>query len=183
MGEVLSAFVGWVLAFAGAQKLLSSSSRFEQIVKRYRLIPGGAVTLVARVLPWTEIVLGTCLLVGIGDPLVSVLAVLLLFSFALAVSWNLLRGNRDIPCGCFSVDDDTPIGWGTAARGIAMAVAVTATMVLPSSLQALVVGPQAVSRFLAIVLSALVFSFIALARASYQLAQSNVRIPDPRRSS
>ena len=47
------------------------------------------------------------------------LALLLFLLYGAAILINLLRGRRDIDCGCGS--DDTPIGWGLVLRNLVLA--------------------------------------------------------------
>jgi uncharacterized membrane protein YphA (DoxX/SURF4 family) len=69
-------------------------------VQAYQVLPMDAVSLVAAVLPWTEISLGLLLLVGMGTRLVAWLSGLLLLAFMAGVSQAWARG-LTIDCGCF----------------------------------------------------------------------------------
>jgi|Deesub1362A_J573_1020465.scaffolds.fasta_scaffold00270_4 uncharacterized membrane protein YphA (DoxX/SURF4 family) len=93
-------FLGGLFVYAGSIKVLDPGG-FAQAVYNYRLLPGWAVNPVAIILPWVEIVTGTCLLLGIWIPGASLLASGLLSLFFLALTSSLARG-LDIACGCFS---------------------------------------------------------------------------------
>jgi len=92
--------VAEVFAAAAVGKL-RSPARFAETLREYRLLPGWAVFSAARALPLAEIA------VAVGLPLGAVAgkwpamgAAGLLVVFATAMAVNLLRGRRNIDCGC-----------------------------------------------------------------------------------
>ncbi len=74
---------------------------FAQATYNYRILSGQLINPMAILLPWVEIVMGIALLLGCWVPGASLLAVVLLGIFAMALCINLARG-LDVDCGCFS---------------------------------------------------------------------------------
>jgi hypothetical protein len=76
------------------------------------------VNLTALILPWLELILGTCLLINRWMAGASSLAAVLMALFVGLTFFNLARG-MDISCGCFSTDpDDDPVTVLTLVRDI-----------------------------------------------------------------
>lgn len=86
-------------------------SVFALLLNNYKLLPSWAINPIAILLPWLEVVAGTCLLLGFWAIGSALLVSILLFVFTAALSINLARG-LDISCGCFSLSDRTDtINW------------------------------------------------------------------------
>jgi hypothetical protein len=93
--------IHWVLAavfvIAVVHKLTSPTS-FVAIMKAYHLLPVGLASLVAYAFIVAELV--TAIALMLNTRLGSVAAALLLTVYTFAILVNLLRGRRDIDCGC-----------------------------------------------------------------------------------
>ncbi len=108
---------------AAAVGKLRAPARFAETLRVYRLLPGWAVGPMARVLPVAEI------LVAVGLPMAVVLgpwpamgAAALLLVFAGAMAANLLRGRRNIDCGCaMGAGRVHPLRWAFVARNVVVA--------------------------------------------------------------
>lgn len=98
--------LGSVFLYAGLIKAQDPAG-FAQAIYNYRILPGWLINPLAILLPWVEMVLGACLILGILVPGASLLACGLLGVFALALCVNLVRG-LDIDCGCFSTASSGP---------------------------------------------------------------------------
>jgi uncharacterized membrane protein YphA (DoxX/SURF4 family) len=98
--------VGLVAVFliSGAIKA-SDPGRTWGAVQAYQLMPSEAVTVVAGILPWFELTLGTLLLIGLGVRIVAVISGLLLIVFIAGVVQAWARG-LSIDCGCFGGGGD-----------------------------------------------------------------------------
>jgi uncharacterized membrane protein YphA (DoxX/SURF4 family) len=92
-------FLALILLVAGVGKLLDRK-KFVSTVATYEVLPFRFSHLYARGLPWVEFILGFCLLVGLFTHISAILTVLLLLSFIVAVTINLIRG-KDLDCHCF----------------------------------------------------------------------------------
>ena len=73
---------------------------FSWVVDSYKILPSGVVTLFSQILPPFEIILGFWLLSGIALRLSSVVSVLLMCMFVIALGSAYERG-LGINCGCF----------------------------------------------------------------------------------
>lgn len=73
---------------------------FSWVVDSYQILPAGMVTLFAQILPPVELILGLWLLTGIALRYSSVISVLLMCMFIVAISSAYERGLA-ISCGCF----------------------------------------------------------------------------------
>jgi hypothetical protein len=95
---------------------------FEGVVANYRLLPERLVGALANMLPPLEALIGGWLLTGLGALWASAAAAALLALFAAAMGVNLLRGRREIDCGCGRAGLRQPIGWGRVARNLILGV-------------------------------------------------------------
>jgi hypothetical protein len=115
--------IGAVLFTAGALKLRAPSSFFAAVVAGFQLLPRKLHRPVALALPTVECLVGGLLLAAIVLPdrvirWASVPASMLFVIFAVAVAINLLRGRRDISCGCFDIRKDEKISWRLVVRNL-----------------------------------------------------------------
>lgn len=120
-----------VLVRAAAFKL-ADRQRFADVVRAYRLLPEGAVSPLAAVLPFIELVLAVGLVVPPSRPIAALAAGALLLVFAAAMGVNLARGRREIDCGCGDPARSQPIGWGLVARNLVLAAMLGACAAAPA---------------------------------------------------
>ena len=109
----------------GAAEKLRDPAIFVRAVGQYRLLPPALARPAAYALIAAEVLVagGLLWLPGAWGPLA---AIALLGLFALAMAVNLLRGRRQIACGCSYGAKAETIGWGLVARnGLLAAVALT----------------------------------------------------------
>ena len=94
--------------------------RFRASLAAYGLLPAPAVPAAAVALVMLEVTAIACLLLPSG--IASGLAFALLTLYTLAITVNLLRGNRAIDCGCG--DTPTPLsGWLLLRNGVLLLLA------------------------------------------------------------
>ena len=105
-----------VFVAAVAHKL-RQPNEFIRALVGYRLVPDVGLRF-WWVLPLLELAAVLELLVSTGESRWLALSLLLLYAAAIAI--NLLRGRRDMDCGCGG--EATPIGWGLVMRNIVLAV-------------------------------------------------------------
>jgi hypothetical protein len=112
-----------LLFFAAAVHKVRAPSEFRAVLGAYRLLPPALVGPAAVVLPAAEVAVATALSApGLGATgLAGAAALLLVYAGAVAV--NLVRGRRDLDCGCFGPARRQPIGPRLVARNVALAVA------------------------------------------------------------
>lgn len=111
----LRLYIGGLFVYASMYKI-NYAGEFAETIASYQIVPYWAVNIMALVLPWTELISGTMLFVGIRSRSAVVLIGFLLTLFALAVAINLLR-DAPISCGCFQTLGEK-MSWWTLARDI-----------------------------------------------------------------
>lgn len=99
-GSLLLAGATKLGLLAGAGQLTRAPLTFALSIQSFRLLPDGAVPLVAYYLPWLELTLAVPLLLGLWSRQSAALATALLTGFTLALASVLWRG-LDVDCGCF----------------------------------------------------------------------------------
>ncbi len=97
---VLRLGLGAVFGFAAWSKLRDPWMLFANSVDQYHLLPQWAVVLVARTLPWFELLLAVLLVTGIGKRITTVASSALLALFFALMVRSYARG-EGIDCGCF----------------------------------------------------------------------------------
>ena len=113
--------LGGLFIFAGYTKL-RNPLLFEMAVDTYRLLPPAGVIIVARSLPWLEVLLGILLLVGWKMSYVSSFTALLLGGFLVTMGITYHRG-IEANCGCFGFGERiSPLTLGRDSVLFAMAV-------------------------------------------------------------
>jgi uncharacterized membrane protein YphA (DoxX/SURF4 family) len=99
--SVLSRVVfGGIFIAASISKILHPSL-FAKIIYNYQILPDLLINVSAIFLPWLELVCGTALILGFFRQGATVILNLLMLTFMIALSWNLMRG-LDVACGCFT---------------------------------------------------------------------------------
>lgn len=155
---LISALLGGLLLLAGVPKLRSRESMLA-VVQGYRLIPAPLERVVAVVLPYAETLLGVLLIVGLTPWIVPAAAAGLFLMFFGALTINLLRGRRELDCGCFAfaaAEHPPRIGWLHAIRALTLATASAALMLAPGGFG---IGVTSMSEMLlALAIAALVFA-------------------------
>lgn len=91
--------LGVMLLYACFDKI-ADPAKFARSVANYQMIPFEFSNIVAIVLPWIELYVGVCLIVGIFLDGASLLTMGMMVFFIIALSQATLRG-LDIECGCF----------------------------------------------------------------------------------
>jgi hypothetical protein len=112
-----SMFVAVIFLTSGVTKL-ADKERFVAVVRDFALLPDLAVTFVGTVLPYLEILIAMTLLLDVYRGAFLAVAIVLLTSFTVAVSINLLRGRGYISCGCFGVHENSPLTWFLVGRNL-----------------------------------------------------------------
>lgn len=109
--------VGGVFLLAGLAKLKARPSQFLNAILGYDLLPKPMAIVLARGLPWLEVIAGGALVVGLWSRFTALLATGLLLVFSSAVAISLLRG-KDQACGCFH--SLTPVQWQLVYRNVGL---------------------------------------------------------------
>ena len=110
----LRLLLGAVFVYAAYVKLKEPWLVFAMSIDSYQLLPEWGVLLVARTLPWFELVLGLLLVSGYGLPWAGLVTTLQLLAFFSVMLRSYLKG-LEIDCGCFGPGE--ALTWKTLARG------------------------------------------------------------------
>lgn len=122
-----------VLAARGAIALLFAAAAMDKLrhrlyfqanLREYALLPNAAVAPAARALPFVELGIAAAALAPVTARPAMLCGAGLLALYALAMSVNLLRGRRDIDCGCTGpAIRQTLTGWLVLRNAVLVAVA------------------------------------------------------------
>lgn len=102
-------FLGLIFIVSGWNKI-QYPWIFARALLDYALLPDQAVTLVAVVLPWLELLAGMALVLGTAARGAAGIVALLNLIFLGVLSWAVLRG-LDVSCGCFVGDQQARVSW------------------------------------------------------------------------
>jgi len=132
VGLFLRVYVGGVFIYASMYKI-NFPAEFAEIIAAYQLIPYWAVNPMTLIMPWTELVAGVLLVLGIRTKSAAAVIAAMLVVFSLAILIALLRG-IPIGCGCFTSVGE-PLGWGTLARDLVWLAITLQLVFFPSALR------------------------------------------------
>jgi uncharacterized membrane protein YphA (DoxX/SURF4 family) len=124
---VLRIALGAIFVYAAWTKLRAPWELFAMSIDSYQLLPLKAVELVARTLPWFELVVGLLLIAGYWLRSAAAATALLLAGFFTLMVRAYAKG-MEIPCGCFGPNDI--ISWKTLLRDGSLLAAALALVVL-----------------------------------------------------
>ncbi len=122
LSAILRVILGALFVMASWDKILHPA-RFAEDVANYALLPPLLVNLWALVLPWAEMIAGLLLILGLLSRSSSLILLLLLVSFIVAISINMIRGSQ-IDCGCFGSGEELAIALRRDLVMLAMGVQV-----------------------------------------------------------
>ena len=94
--------LGGLFVFAGVNKLMDPRG-FAWSVNAFQLLPEHAdhmVKLIAFAVPWTEVIAGAFLILGLWARSAALVIGLMLAAFIVGISSVLMRG-LNVECGCF----------------------------------------------------------------------------------
>lgn len=119
--HIISASITLVRLALGVMFIISSLPKIRQpydflsSVYGYELVGPKAGVFVAMLLPWTELLVGICLVGGVfvSGALLASVVMGMMFTFVIASA--LYRG-LDISCGCFSTSSAGKISYATLVR-------------------------------------------------------------------
>ena len=117
-----------VLLISASQHKRADLPRFRAQLGAYDVLPASTVATSATLLPWAELGTGLALLVPALRPAAAAIACALFATYALAIAVNLIRGRKDIDCGCGGPAQ--PLSWLLVARN-ALLVGLSLALTLP----------------------------------------------------
>lgn len=105
---------GWVLLLlrlgmgavflSAAIPKIAAPDLFALSIHNYQMLPPWGVNIMAVVLPWLELVVGVCLVVGLWRRACALIMTVLMVVFMIALASAAARG-LSISCGCFEVGE------------------------------------------------------------------------------
>jgi uncharacterized membrane protein YphA (DoxX/SURF4 family) len=136
LGDIKKAKVFWdnpyvavaFRLFLGVSFIVASMSKiphpaeFAENVAGFQMVPTWGVNLMGIIMPWSELVCGLFLILGIRTRAAATLIGLLLVMFIVGLSINLIKGTP-INCGCFESVGE-PINWDLVVRDAVMLIMV-----------------------------------------------------------
>ena len=129
---VLRLYLGIIFIYASMYKI-SYPLEFAENIASYQIVPFWAVNMMAIVMPWTELICGILLIVGLRSKSAVCMIAGMLVLFILAICLSLVK---DIPIGfgCFSSMEE-PMNWTTLLRDFAWLAMAIHVYLFDSSLQ------------------------------------------------
>lgn len=119
MAAVLTLSV--IFASAASHKIIHRAW-FRRQVQEYELIHPLLVPAAAIMLPITELIIALGLLWSNSRPYAAVLVLLVITTYALAIAINLIKGRKDIDCGCSGPGMQQPLQPGLLLRNLFLAI-------------------------------------------------------------
>jgi putative oxidoreductase len=132
LGLFLRIYIGAIFIAASMYKI-NYPGEFAETIAGYQIVPFWGVHLMALILPWTELICGLMLVLGLRTRAAAVLAGSMLVVFCVAIVATLARG-IPIGCGCFTSVED-PLSWITLLRDLIWLVMTAQVVWFPSALQ------------------------------------------------
>jgi hypothetical protein len=129
--EVLLSIVLGIVFLASAVPKLGHPKGFILAVLEYRVLSTPLSWFYARLIPPLEFLMALLLLTGTAVRSAAVIISVLLLSFIVAVSINLIRG-RDLDCHCLGKATRRPIGWRLLLQDAALLGAAIAVVAVAS---------------------------------------------------
>jgi hypothetical protein len=111
-----------IVLLVGAGAKLAGFAVFETMLADYRLLPEAAVRPAALGVVGAELAAAATMLYAPARAAGAMTALALLVVVTVAVAVNLLRGRRDIRCGCGGPDHSQTLSWGLVARNAVLAL-------------------------------------------------------------
>ena len=114
--------------FLGVSFIVASMSKiphpaeFSENVAGFKMVPFWGVNVTGIIMPWSELVCGLFLILGIRTRAAATIIGLLLVMFIVGLSVNLIKGTP-INCGCFESVGE-PINWDIVVRDVVMLIMV-----------------------------------------------------------
>lgn len=127
IGVLLLGCFALLFATAALHKL-RALAQFAAVLRAYRVLPEAAAPL-APLVPLTELAVALALLVPAARSAAALTGAALLAAYAAAIGANLLRGRRDLACGCGGPDEARPIAPWMVGRNLLLAALLAGTLV------------------------------------------------------
>ncbi len=115
---LLRVLLGGLFIWSGVSKL-QHMFLFQAAVGAYGILPASFVPVVAKALPWLEVMAGFYLIIGLFTRFASGLMAVMLTVFIVAISRALLNG-QEIDCGCYLAGHSEPVSIKKLAEDVGL---------------------------------------------------------------
>ena len=129
MSSIIAFTASLVLAYvlmAAALHKWRRLDEFAAIIVNYRVMPPSLAPPLSYLIPITECALALALLPAVTGRYAAAGAMLLLSVYMAAIAVNLLRGRRDIDCGCGGAAAQRLSGWLLLRNGLLLVLCAAA---------------------------------------------------------
>lgn len=134
LSDVMALFLLWLFMQAAAHKLHTGNAAYYQTTLEGYGIKNAIISVVLRYfLGLLELVVALAIVFENTRSQASMIAVILLSCYLIAMTAQLIQGKRDISCGCSGPNAETRIGWPLIIRN-AVLIALTLLCSLPGTL-------------------------------------------------
>lgn len=127
IGMLVAGCFALLFATAALHKL-RALAQFTALLRAYRVLPETAAPL-AAIVPLTELAVALALLLPAARTAATLAGAALLTVYAAAIGVNLLRGRRDLACGCGGPDEARPIAPWMVGRNLLLAALLAGTLI------------------------------------------------------
>ena len=110
---VARAILAYVFIYAAYGKIIDAR-QFSYEIANYNILPDIFINMMALVLPWLELFMALCLLIGFRLKANAAISAGMNIMFIAAISIAMMQG-LDINCGCFA-NSATKVGWQKLAE-------------------------------------------------------------------
>lgn len=111
-------FLGGYFLFAAVPKIAEPYA-FSVSIVHYQMMPDWSVNAFALIVPWLELLIGVCLVLGLRVRSAAGVCAVLLAMFIAAIGWAMANGLQ-IDCGCFGSANKEEVGWGKIWKNLGM---------------------------------------------------------------
>ena len=94
--------LGFIFIYFSWDKIINPVL-FAKLVENYDILPSDLINIGVLVLPWIELLIGICLILGVFIDTSALISLVLLSLFVIMIFQAFLRG-KSIDCGCLLAD-------------------------------------------------------------------------------
>jgi len=105
---VLRFFIGYYFIYASMDKI-PNPAQFAVVIENYRAFPYWGIKVAAVIVPWTELICGLFLIIGLRTQAAAAIIISLFIVFNVIIGANVIIGST-FSCGCYDTVGE-PIGW------------------------------------------------------------------------
>lgn len=132
---LLHFLIGMMFIIMGVLKLISGEKWLTKTILSYQIISRNIlVTIVARVLPISEVLLGVMLVLGLFTQLSLAISYGMISTFTYLLMYSLYRGITIDDCGCFGNYYQRQVSWNTVSRNLLLLLTISILYIINTNL-------------------------------------------------